>query len=154
MSFEDTAGINVHTSYGPRGLGNGIGHIKSEGAYKELSISITGAMLNNTFRPEIKLPAGALPVSVFVDVSEVFNLGGTTPTILVGTAGSEVTNGAVVSEAQAEAVGTVDVSSTLTGTWAASLAAETTVGLTMGGTSPTAVATAGKARLVVRYISL
>ena len=154
MTYEANTGIGVSNHYGPRKTGGGIGHVKSEGSYKELSIDVTGEMLNNTFRQEIKLPPNSLPVSAFIDVSEAFALGGTTPTILVGTSGSEVTNGLVVSEAIAEAVGTEDLSATLTGTWAASLDAETTVGVTLGGTSPTAVSTQGKGRIVVRYISL
>jgi len=154
MSYEDSAGLNVNNHYGERKVGGAIGHIKSEGAYKELTIEITGEMLNNSFRPEAILPAGSLPVEAYIDVSEAFDLGGTAPTILVGTSGSEVTNGLVVSEAIAEAVATEDLSATLTGTWAASLAAATTVGVTMGGTSPTAAAAAGKGRLVVRYISI
>ena len=111
-------------------------------------------MLNSSFRPEVILPAGSLPTLAYIDVSEVFVMGGTSPTILVGTSGSEATNGCVISEAIAEAVGTVDITSTLTGTWDASLAAATTVGVTMGGTSPTATSTAGKARLVVQYVGL
>ena len=153
MSYEDNTGLNVHNHYGPRKVGGAIGTIKTEGAYKELSLDITGDMLNSDYRPQVIIPKGSLPVAVFIDVKEVFVLGGTTPTILVGTSGSEVTNGCVVSEAIAEAVATEDLSATLTGTWAASLAAATTVDITLGGTSPTSTS-AGKARLIVRYISL
>jgi hypothetical protein len=102
---------------------------------------------------DFKLPAGAVVKNVYVEVQEAFVLGGTTPTILLGTDTSEVTNGFVISEAQAEAVATYDVTGTLTGTWAAPLAAETTVGLAMGGTSPTST-TAGKAKVIVEYVSV
>ena len=154
MGYESNTGLGVSNHYGERHSGGAIGHVKTEGAYKEMSMDITGEMLNNTFRPELILPAGSLPVAVFIDVSEAFVLGGTTPTILVGTSGSEVTNGCVVSESIAEAIATTDISATLTGTWAASLAAATTVDVTLGGTSPTATDGTGVARLVVRYISL
>ena len=154
MGYESNTGIDVSNHYGPRNTGGAIGGIKTEGAIKELSIDITGEMLNSSFRPEAILPAGSLPTLAYIDVSEVFVMGGTSPTILVGTSGSEATNGCVVSEAIAEAVGTVDITATLTGTWNASLAAATTVGVAMGGTSPTATATAGKARLVVQYVGL
>jgi hypothetical protein len=83
-------------------------------------------------------------------VKEAFVIGGTTPAIVIGTEGSEATNGFVISEAQGEATGTYDVSGTLTGTWAAPLAAATTVGIDMSGTSPT-VTDAGLAEVVVKY---
>ena len=153
MSYESNTGIGVSNHYGARTIGGAIGTIKSEGAFTELSVNITGEMLNNSFRPEVTVPAGSLMVSAYIDVSEVFALGGTTPTILVGTASSEVTNGCVVSEALAEAKATTAVTSTFTGTWAAALAADTKVGVVLGGTSPTAT-TAGKARIVIRYINL
>ncbi len=154
MSFESNTGLNVNNHYGPRPTGNGVGVIKTEGAYNELSVDVTGEMLNNTFRPTVVIPAGSLIVEAFVDISEEFDLGGTTPTILVGTATSEVTNGLVVSETLAEAVATTDITSTLTGTWDASLAAATTVGVVLGGTTPTADATVGKGKIVVRYINV
>ena len=153
MVYESNTGLGVNNHYGTRDTGNGIGVIKSEGAYNELSVDITGDMLNNTFRPTVVIPAGSLVVSAFVDVSEVFVLGGTSPVIEVGTAGSEVTNGVSVTEAQAEAVGTVDITAALAGTWGASLAAATTVGVAMSGTSPTSTS-AGKAKVVVRYINV
>ena len=152
MSYEENTGLNVSNHYGERKTGGGIGHIKTAGAYKELSTEITGEMLNGSWMPEVRLPKGALPVSAFINVTEAFALGGTSPTILIGTSGSEATNGAVVSEAVAEAIATADISSTLTGTWAASLAAETLVGVALGGTSPTADAEIGRGVLVVRYI--
>jgi len=153
MGYEANTGLGVNNHYGTRETGNGIGVIKTEGAYNELSVDITGDMLNNTFRPAMVIPAGSLIVSAFVDVSEVFVLGGTSPVIEVGTAGSEVTNGVSVTEAQAEAVGTVDITAALAGTWAASLAAATTVGVAMSGTSPTSTS-AGKAKVIVRYINV
>lgn len=86
------------------------------------------------------IPAGSVIRQVLVEVVEAFALGGTTPTFLIGTDGSEVTNGLVISEAQAEAVATYDVTATLTGTWDALLAAETTIGVALGGGSPTVTA--------------
>ncbi|NOQ73238.1 MAG: hypothetical protein GQ574_14620 [Crocinitomix sp.] len=80
-------------------------------------------------------------------------LGGTTPVIDIGTESTEATNGFTITEAQAEAVGMYDLTSALAGTWAAGLAADTTVGLLLGGTSPT-VTSAGKAKIVIRYVAL
>lgn len=153
MGYESNTGLGVNNHYGERVRGNAIGHIKTEGAIKELTLDITGKMINNSFRPEVVLPAGSLVVEAYADISEVFVVTGTTPTISIGTLGSEATNGVDISEAQAEAVGTVDITSTAAGTWAASLAAATTVGVGLGGTTP-AVTDAGKATVVIRYVSV
>lgn len=145
----------VHTYYGKRDIGRGQGVYETDGIVNEVSWEITGddiTAATETFPlMSPKLPKGAKATAVYVKVKEAFDLGGTTPTILFGTSGSVATNGFVISEAQAEAVGTYDVTSTLTGTWAAHLAAATTVGVDKGGTSPTAVASVGKLQVVVRY---
>lgn len=152
MTLEANTGIGVKNHYGARETGRGAGVMKTEGIKNQLSIEITGELCGDeTFVEEYVIPAGSLILNAYVDVGEVFVLGGTTPTILVGTDGSEVTNGLVISEAIAEAAGVADLTATLTGTWGAKLAADTTVGITLGGTSPT-VTDAGQARLVVEYI--
>lgn len=145
---------DVHNHYGPRDTGKTVGAEKTFGAKREAVMDIDGDMLAagefSLLAPV--LPAGSRILNAYVEVEEAFALGGTSPTILVGTDGSEATNGVVVTQAQAEAVGVYDVSSALAGTWdsATGLAASTTVGLAMGGTSPTSTS-AGKARLVVEY---
>ena len=152
MSFENSAGLNVNNHYGPRVVSKTVGTIKTEGRTYEASIDIDPDTLNNggPVLVDIDIPASSIIEEAYVSVTEAFALGGTTPTILVGTDTSEVTNGLVISEAQAEAVGTYDVTSTLTGTWAAPLAADTTVGIVLGGTTPT-VGTAGKAKVIIKY---
>ena len=143
----------VNNHFGAKETGNTKGVVKTEGSMNEASFTIDGAEASAgdfAVGPVLKLPAGADVQKVWVKVTDAFTLGGTSPTILLGTDGSEATNGFVISEAQAEAAGTYDVSGTLTGTWAAPLAAETTVGLAMGGTSPTSAST-GKLKIIVQY---
>lgn len=152
MSFENSAGLNVNNHYGPRESGKTVGVVKTEGRVYEASIYIDSETISNggPLLVDLKLPDSAIIEDAYVEVTEAFALTGTSPTILVGTDTSEATNGLAISEAQAEAVGTYDVTSTLTGTWASPLAAETTVGVALGGTTP-AVGSAGKAKVIVRY---
>ena len=138
---------NTRDSEGARGV------VKTEGLSNEASFEFDGTDVGNgAFQLKFasKIPAGAIIEEAYVKVKEAFVLGGTTPVIQVGTEGSEDTNGVVISEAQAEATGTYDITSTLTGTWASPLAAETTVGLALDGTTPTVTA-AGLAEVIVRY---
>lgn len=143
---------DVSNHYGSRDTGKTQGNIKTEGSMNELTLDIDGTMVGNEAFPLIapSLPAGAVIEDVYAHVTEAFVLGGTTPVIEVGTEGSEATNGVTISEAQAEATGTYDLTSALAGTWAAPLAAATTVGIDLAGTTPT-VTSAGKMRLVIRY---
>jgi hypothetical protein len=152
MALEDSAGINVKNHYGARETGGATGVLRTAGNKTELAIELTGTLVDDgVFIEDYVIPAGSLILAAYIEVDEAFVLGGTTPTILVGTDGSEVTNGLVVSEAIAEATGAADLTATLTGTWAAKLAAATTVGVALGGTTPT-VTSAGTAKLVIEYI--
>jgi hypothetical protein len=146
----------VNNQYGSRDTGDTNGVSKTEGFINELTIDINGgnvgagayALLAPT------LPAGAIIEDVYMEVTEVFVLGGTTPVIDVGTETSEATNGFTITEAQAEALGSYDLTSALSGTWAAPLAAATTVGVLLGGGGSNTVTAAGKAKLVIRYAKL
>jgi hypothetical protein len=146
-------GVNQH--YGIRGLHDDSGEVPSLGRVRELHVYIDADMFTSGStggalgRAVHKLPAGAKPLRALVDVNEAFVLGGTTPTILVGTQGSEVTNGFVISEAQAEATGVYEIT-TFAGTWAAEIATAVVVDVALGGTTPTITA-AGKIKLVVEY---
>lgn len=147
---------NVHTKFAGRDLGEQVGVYHSQDGNTQISMTITGAQLvrdkatDDGFLVPIKLPVGAVLEEVYVQVKEVFVLGGTTPTILIGTQGSEVTNGFVISEAQAEAVGTYNVTATKTGTWASPIATAATVGVALGGTTPT-VTDAGVLDVIIKY---
>lgn len=94
------------------------------------------------------LPNGFKIVQALVNVTEVFVVGGTTPNIAIGTSGSEETNGLLISEAILEALGKADVTATLTGTWAALLAADTLVNVVLEG--DTTLTAAG--RLTIKII--
>lgn len=145
---------NVHNQFGSRDSGQTVGSFKTEGAEEHLSFNVTGEMLQRGGTDEILvplvIPGGFVFTSVYVRTLEAFVLGGTTPTILIGTQGSEVTNGFVISEAQAETPGTYDVTATKVGTWAAPINVGTTVGIALGGTLPTVTA-AGKLEVIVKY---
>lgn len=145
----------VHNHYGPRDTGKTVGVENVKGTSRELVLDIDGEMVGAEefalLTPTI--PAGAIIEDVYAEVSEAFVLGGTTPAIEIGTSGSEATNGVTISEAQAEAEAAYDLTSALSGTWAAPLAADTTVGIALSGTSPT-VTDAGKVRVVIVYRSI
>lgn len=145
----------VHHQYGAFQAGKTVGVTERDGFENELSLDIDAAMVTATAFPLIapKLPKGALIHEVYAYVSEAFVLGGTAPTILVGTETSEATNHVVLSQAQAQAVGMYDLTATRAGTWAAGLAADTIVGIALGGTTPTN-GTTGKVRIVIRYAEI
>lgn len=146
---------DVSNHYGARDTGKTVGVSKTEGFVNELTINIDGDMVTAGAYALLapSLPAKSIVEDVYMEVTEAFVLGGTTPVIDIGTESTEATNGFTITEAQAEAVGMYDLTSALAGTWAAGLAADTTVGLLLGGTSPT-VTSAGKAKIVIRYVAL
>jgi hypothetical protein len=128
------------------------GIIDTDGALNELVIDIDAATVTAA---AFVLQAQALPIKariirVLWETRDVFNLGGTTPSIRIGTAGSVAANGVAVSEAQAEAVGLYDITAALSGTWLNQLAARTVLGLALAGTGPTN-GTVGRGRMVIQY---
>lgn len=147
----------VHNHFGQRDTGKTQGKTRTAGFVNEAVLDIDADMVSNEAFPLIAptLPAGSRIEDVFVEVTEAFALGGTSPVIEIGTETSEATNGFTISETIAEATGVYDLTATLSGTWAAAtgLAAETTVGIDLAGTTPT-VGTAGKMRVVVRYVAM
>jgi hypothetical protein len=146
---------NVRNQFGPRDVGGTVGVLKVEGMEEELVIDFDGELFNTGLvgAKDFVLPAGAVIKAVYVDVEDAFAISGTTPTLLVGTEGSEVTNGFVVSKAILEATGSANLTSTLTGTWdnEVPLAANTTIGFVLGGTGTPALTNAGKARITVQF---
>jgi hypothetical protein len=148
----------AYNHYGARGTQDGIlsgGELAGgEGAIKEAVVFIKGSDFSSgSFDTRFTIPAGAKFLEAYAEVTEAFALGGTTPTINVGTNGSEGTNyGIELSEAQAEATGEV-YNGTGAGTWASPLAADTVIGVALDGTSPT-VTSAGEAKVVIRYIKI
>lgn len=153
MGYESKTGLGVHNHYGARPVGGASGVVRTSGTKNELTIIVTGESVNSTFEQPVDIPAGAVVTKATAHVTEAFVLGGTTPTILFGTSGSEATNGGVLAEASAEATGYYDITSTLAGTWdaEAAFAAKTSVGVALGGTTPTADSTVGRVVFVVEY---
>lgn len=149
MTIETAPRRGVKVQYGPRSTAEGrSGQLQSFGNEKELQLDVRGDTYSLV---EATLPKGAKFLSAHAEVMEAFDLGGTTPTINVGTSGSAGTNyGIELSEAQAEAAGTVVYNVTGAGTWGSVLASDTTVAVELDGTSPTATAD-GLLKVVIRY---
>lgn len=159
MGYESNTGLGVVNHYGARGTQDGLaggGELAGgEGAVKEAIIYIKGTDFGagTSFDTRFTIPAGAKFLNAQAEITEAFALGGTSPTINVGTNGSEGINyGLELSEAQAEATNPV-YNATGAGTWASPLAAAAVVGVALDGTSPT-VTSAGKAKVVIRYIKI
>jgi hypothetical protein len=154
--WTNSDGLRVH--FGTRRSGDEANFGESaapSGSVKELAFHLRGSdFTSNAYTgPTLSLPAGVTVREVTAEVTEVFALGGTTPTINVGVSGSVGTNYlAEVSEAQAEALGVYNLTSATGGTLAANtpLAAASTITVGLDGTSPT-VTTAGRLVIVVRY---
>jgi hypothetical protein len=124
-----------------------VGMVDHPGGERELRFVIDGEKFSGgayQFQESVSIPAGSVPLYAHVQVSEVFALGGTTPTITFGDAGSATRYGSL-SEANAEALGTYTLSVTATPTTAAG-----TLAIALGGTTPT-VTSAGKAEVVIGY---
>jgi hypothetical protein len=149
-------GLRVH--YGTRRAGDeaNFGTYGDVGSQKELVFEIKGTDFTAGVYtgPTLTLPAGFTHRGGLAEVTEVFALGGTTPTINVGVSTTEATNRmAQLSEAQAEALGVYNMAGA--GTLAANtpLAAAATISIALGGTTPT-ITSAGKLRITVKYDDL
>ena len=142
----------VHNHFGQRELGNVAGSIKTEGREVELTLDINEEVITNggPLLVDLVIPAGAVVTGAYARIDSAFTLGGTTPTINIGTDTSEGTNGIEISEAQGEAVGSYNIFASAQGTWAAPLAAATTVGVALGGTNPTSTGT-GSGTVYIKY---
>lgn len=120
------------------------------GHEKEVVIVIDGEKFSSgtyVLQETHNLPAGAVPLYGHVEVTEAFNLGGTSPTIQIGDSNDADRFGALA-EASAEALGFYTLTVAATPTTAAR-----DLAITLGGTSPT-VTSAGKARVVIGYRAL
>lgn len=161
MGYENNA-INLssgsaYNHYGPRSTQDGVvsgGSVHKDGVISEAVVYVKGSDFSSgSFDTRLTLPAGATFIEAVAEVTEAFALGGTTPTINVGTNSSEGTNYAIeLSEANAEAAGTY-YNATGAGTFAAPLAANTAIGVALDGTSPT-VTSAGEMKVVIRYAKI
>ncbi len=140
----------VRNFYGPRTRADGsVGTMSTVNAERQLVIVFSGdSYLNVTG----KLPKGATTVgNALVEVNEVFDLGGTSPVINIGVVGAEGTNRvAQISEAQAEALGTYSIAPAGTLALNTPLAADATIGIALGGTTPT-ITKGGYIKVIIPY---
>jgi hypothetical protein len=135
------------------GFGPNVADYSSQGVQKQhdgevvVRFTLDGEKFSGgTYQFDVQevVPVGAVPLYCHVRVWEAFVLGGTTPTIQIGDAGS-ATRFAALSEANAEALGTYTTSVTAT-----PLTAAGTIAVLLGGTTPT-VTSAGKASVTLAY---
>lgn len=158
MPYSNASGLNVYNQYGVRDTGGAVGKMDHDGVEASVAFSFTGRSLSEGFVPPVVIPKGARFTRAFLRVDEAFALGGTTPTVQVGAAGSVATNGFVLSEAELENIGTKAPASAGAGTWSTTSTTGTTaaakLAFALGGTTPTVDASIGKATLVLYYIDL
>lgn len=149
MPIESSNGLGVRSSYGPRTTAESrVGVLPSAGMVKEIQVDIRGSEYDDV---QVTLPRGSFVIETIAHVQEAFDLGGTSPTIILGSTTPATNFAIVISEAQAEAAGTI-VTDAPGGTVAAQpTAADITLTVTLGGTTPT-ITDAGKARITVRYV--
>lgn len=145
-----------HNTFGPRDSGGSTGVLKVEGAVEQLKFELTGDDINDLLEPLVPtyLPAGALIRDVWWNTATVFVATGSSPTLLIGTDTTEVTNGFVVNETALETLGTTRLTGTLTGTWAVNtpLAARTKIGFAIGGSGGPAIARSGRGYVTIEYV--
>lgn len=152
MARESIPGLSGITNrFGPRTLPEGKGGVvKTEGVLTQVVLYFTGADFASSTLDTVIVPAGFKPLRALVEVETVGVVTGTSPHICVGTSGSAATNGFDITEAQAEATGVYEITS-FNGTWAAQLAAATTIGLGLEG--DTAITSAGKFKVTIEGYS-
>ena len=151
MSKETMNIRGVTQRYGAFETGGAAGIIKTEGATNQMVVDLSGEVLDSLIVPPQHMPAGASVKKAYIFVTEVFVLAGAS-VVEFGEAGAEVTNGVSLLEANLEALGYVNVTSQLAGTWAAGslTVGSDAVGIAFSAGSVT-TASAGRAKLVIEY---
>lgn len=157
MGFKNQAGLGVSNYYGARNTGGAVGVEDQDGSAFVLSIQLTGQSINDGFMPPVVVPKGALFRRAALRVDEAFVIGGTSPTVTIGSNGTVGTNYIALTEAELENIGSKVPASTGAGTWAVAsstgLTAAAKAALALGGTSPTVDATVGKATLILEFFN-
>lgn len=157
MSFENSAGLGVNNQYGIRDTEAGLvsgGEVEGQGGSTfEKVVYITGDDFagGTSFDTVLTLPAGSFPIEAVFEVTEVFTLGNADNVFNIGTNGTESTNGFAIANPDVLGV-TKDTSGA--GTWAAALAADTAVGVSVTGTTAGVTAGSGKAKVILRYTKI
>lgn len=149
MSYESRTGLGTMSQYGTRETGTSIGTDHSQNAIHQLNLELTATGLVDKFLPPYVMPKNATIKRAFLTVHAVPT--GVTA-LSIGEGNAEATNGISLAAADL-AVGTRDVTSKLTGTWAASSAITkaSRVGMIVTG-APTAAAANARASLVIEYV--
>lgn len=152
MSFENSTGLGVYSSYGKRNTGGTVGSETTDGSTRDYSIAFTGESLNSGFLPGVSLPKGSKLKGAILRVDEAFSVSTGGSVTFGGTVPG--TNGIVLTEAELEAVGTKTPASTGTGTWATSSATGTTAAQFINkAISGTVTSTQGKATLILTFVN-
>lgn len=155
MTIESNTGLGVLAHYGPRGVEDGLlsgGKVQAVGTEFEAVVYITGDDFGGTagFNTLLTIPAGSFLTDATLEVEEVFTVGNADNVINVGTDTSELTNGVQILDPETAAV-TKDAGN---GTWAAALAADTVVGVSVTGTTASIAAGSGKAKVVLSFTKI
>lgn len=157
MSFESNSGLGTFNQYGPRGTQDGVvsgGELHGQGgASRDVVVYITGDDFagGTSFNTQLEIPAGTIFEKATFEVTEAFTLGNADNVFNIGTDGSESTNGVAI--ANPDVAGTTQDTSGA-GTWAAALAADTSVGVSVTGTTAGVTAGIGKAKVVISYTKI
>lgn len=149
MGIENSAGLGVKNVYGPRETAEGrAGEIRTAGATKQIQLDFRG---DNYDQVSFSLPKGALLTLATAVIEEAFVLGGTSPTINIGVAGSAGTNYLIeIDETSAETVDTVVGSVSGVGSLSGIFASDFNLTVELDGTSPT-IGAEGKAKVIIEY---
>jgi len=155
-TIEDTAGLGVNNVFGPRDTQEGRlggGKHPHVGAEHEAVVYITGDDFAGgvSFNTQLTLPAGSFPLEATFEITEAFTVGNADNVINIGTDTSEITNGFAIADPETAEV-TRDTSGA--GTWAAELAADTAVGVSVTGTTAAITAGSGAAKAIIKYIKI
>ena len=154
MGYESNTGLGVKNHYGKRDVQAGVasgGELHGQGGStfeKVVYVSGDDFAGGTSFDTELTIPAGAQVIEAVIEVGEVFVLGNADNVFNIGTNGTESTNGVAI--ADPDALGATK-DTTPAGTWAAALAADTVVGVSVTGTTASVAAGSGKAKVVIRY---
>ena len=139
MAKENSSGLGVYNVYGPRKTAEGRSGVHNRGGdVREAVIHFTH---DTAALVDLVLPANISISEIYCELEEA--LTGATD-LDVGTSGTAITNGADFDPASTNLQ-----KGTLAGTWAAVLTAATTVQVLVTGT-----ATAGKGKIVIKYVNL
>jgi len=158
MAYESNTGLNVSNQYGSRFTGGAVGIETSALSDITLRIDLTGQSIADAiagFVPPYFVPKGANFNSARLRVDEAFVLGGTTPAVSIGAAGSVGTNFVSLSQTELQTIGTKEIVSAGAGTWAfastVGTAAAAKVAFALTGTAPTVTSGVGKATLILSF---